>query len=190
MRRNHRYAGLWGRLALLLIVPLAAWADLSGTVTVPAGSAVSLDTGIVSGSGGDILFSGGTLTAQGAAKAYDSGNVGLAGFNFYNLTILQSFGPLYSNRPLTPAAGDVIAVMTNGGNYAKALVTAVGASSIALQYLTYGATAAPPGPSITAVQNNYSYLQAGPCSLSRESILRIPERRWFNRAEGPESPPR
>jgi hypothetical protein len=39
------------------MIPVAAWADLSGTATIPAGSVLNLDTGIVSGSG-DLLYSG------------------------------------------------------------------------------------------------------------------------------------
>ena len=161
MRNNRTYTSLWSRCALLLMVAPAAWADLSGTVTVPAASAVSLDTGIVSGSGGDILFSGTTLTAQGAAKTFDTGNGQLAAFNSFTLATLQQLASLYSATAFSPVAGHVIAVLTSGGNYAKALVTAVSASSITFQYLTYGANAAPAGPSISAVQNNYSYLQPG-----------------------------
>src|SRR5215831_726246 len=60
----------------------------------------------------------------------------------------------------------VIEVKTNGGNYAKVLVTASSSTSITFQYTTYGATTSGGGggggtPAITAVQNNYSYIAQG-----------------------------
>lgn len=146
---------------LSLTVPIGAWADLSGIATVPANSTLNLDTGGVFTSGGDLLYSGGKLTAQASAKAIDAGNILLAGFNIFNLAVLQSYTPGLSNLPITAVAGDVIVVLTNGGHYAKALVTAISGTSLTLQYLTYGSSAAPAGPAITAVQNNYSYLQVG-----------------------------
>ncbi len=147
--------------ALSLMIPCAAWADLSGIATVPANSALNLDTGAVATSGGDLLFNGSKLTAQGSAKAIDAGNIQLSGFNIFTQGVLQSYGPGLSNLSFTASVGDVFVVLTNGGNYSKALVTALSASSVTLQYLTYGSSAAPSGPAITAVQNNYSYLQVG-----------------------------
>ncbi len=145
---------------LLLMIPVAAWADLSGTATIPAGSALNLDTGIVSGSG-DLLYSGTQFTAQGKAKAFDDGNVGLAGFNFVTLAFLQASAPAMSNQPFKAVAGDIIDAMSSSGNFSKILVTAISGTSATVQYLTYGAAAAAPAPSVTAIQNNYSYLQAG-----------------------------
>ena len=153
------YAGA-AACALALLIPIPARADLSATKTVNANSTISLDTGTTATSGGDLLFDGTKLTPQGSAKAYDGGNLS-AEFSEINQTALQAFASLLSPAAITPAANDVIAVLTNGGNYAKVLVTAVSTSSITLQFVTYGASSTPSGPSITAVQNNYSYLLAG-----------------------------
>jgi uncharacterized protein (TIGR03437 family) len=107
------------------------------------------------------LFSGSKFTAQGNAKAIDAGNLQSFGFSEFNLAVLQSYSPGLSNLPFTGTQGDVIVVLTNGGHYAKILITAISSTSATLQYLTYGVTGPPAGPSITAIQNNYSYLQAG-----------------------------
>jgi len=149
----------WAVLGLL--IPLSAWADLSGTATVPANSMLNLGTGAVAASGGDILFTGTTIIAQGKAGTYDNGTIYLGGFNIIGLTTLQALQPVLTQDPETPVVGDVIAVYTNGGLYSKVLVTAISTSSITLQYYTYGAASTPAGPAISAIQNNYSYIQAG-----------------------------
>jgi hypothetical protein len=41
------------KLALVLALPIAAWADITSTATVNAGSKFSFDTGAVVTSGGD-----------------------------------------------------------------------------------------------------------------------------------------
>jgi len=148
-------------IALFLAIPAASWADFSGTATVPAGSALNLDTGAVSTTGGDVLFNGTTLTAQGSAKAFDSGNQMLGGFNLDDLGVLEAFLPVMTNDPVTAKVGDVLAVLTGGGYYSKVLVTAIGAASVTLQYLTYGVSAPAAAPAIATVQNNYSYLLPG-----------------------------
>jgi uncharacterized protein (TIGR03437 family) len=140
---------------------MVVWADLTGTVTVNAGSELNLSTGAVSNSGGDLLFSGSQFTAQGSAVALDAGNLQSFGFDLFNLADVQAYAPDMSNRPFTAQQGDVIVMLTNGGYYAKILVTAISTTSATLQYVTYGAAAAPTGPAISAIQNNYSYLQAG-----------------------------
>ena len=148
-------------IALFLAIPAAAWADFSGTTTVATGSALNLDTGAVSTSGGDLLFNGTTLTARGSAKAYDAGNLLLSGFNLYTQSLLEAFQPVMTNNPITAKVGDVLAVLTTGGYYSKVLVTAVSSASVTLQYLTYGVSAPAAGPAIKTVQNNYSYILAG-----------------------------
>jgi len=122
---------------------------------------LNLATGALVASGGDLAFTSGKLTAAGSAKAYDAGNLLLGGFNLLIQSTLQAFEPVMSSLPITPAVGDVVAVLTNGGLYAKVLVTDISGGGITLQYLTYGASSAPAGPAIKNVQNNYSYLLRG-----------------------------
>jgi uncharacterized protein (TIGR03437 family) len=146
---------------LFLMSPIAAWADFTGTVTVPAGSGLNLATGAVSTGGGDLVYTGSQFQPQGAAKGLDAGNLGSFGFSLDDLSVLQSYTPGLENLPFAAVEGDLIVLLTNGGYYAKILVTAISSSSATLQYDTYGVNAAPAGPAISAVQNNYSYLQAG-----------------------------
>lgn len=153
------------RAFLLFIFPIAAWADVSGIATVPAGSSLNLATGLVASSGGDLLFTGSQFTPQGAARAIDMGNLQIGGFNLISQATVQAndpgFNALPANFSVTAVQGDVLAVRTLGGYYAKVLVQSISSSSTTLQYLTYGAAATTTPPAITAVQNNYSYLQAG-----------------------------
>ena len=144
----------------LFLIPIAAWADLNGTVTLNAGSAINLATG-ATGSSGDLLYSGTTFTAQGTAGALDAGNLQSFGFTEFGLANLQAYAPGLSTQPFKATQGDLLVVRTTGGYYSKILITAISSSSATLQFLTYGVTAAPVGPAITAIQNNYSYLQAG-----------------------------
>ena len=57
-------------------LPIAALADVTGTPTLTASTALSLDTGTAGSSGGDILWSGSSLTSQGNAGIYNIGNFG------------------------------------------------------------------------------------------------------------------
>jgi uncharacterized protein (TIGR03437 family) len=148
---------------LTLTCPLAALADLKGTPTLAANTALSLDTGATSASGGDILWSGTNMTPQGKATAVNFGALGSAGFGVLTQQTLSVL-PGYSASPLsasTLVVNDVFAVKTNGGNYAAVLVTAVSGTSITLQFTTFGVTGAASGPTITSVLNNFSYTPAG-----------------------------
>jgi uncharacterized protein (TIGR03437 family) len=150
-----------GIAILALAFPLAASANVTGTPTLSANMALSLDTGTTSSSGGDVLWSGATMTPQGKATAYSLGPVGSSAFAVFTQSTLSSFGPLYTSAAIpasTLVVGEVFAVHTNGGNYAAVLVTAVSGSSITLQFTTFGVNS---GPTITAVQNNYGNIPAG-----------------------------
>jgi len=145
---------------LTLILPVAALANLTGTPTLTANTALSLDTGATSSSGGDILWSGTAMTPQGKATALNIGGLGAAGLGVLTQSTLSSL-PGYSQSPIPAATltvNDVFAVKTNGGNYAAVLVTAVSGSSITLQFTTFGVNS---GPTITQVLNNFSYIPAG-----------------------------
>ncbi len=158
--RNQLSTTLIGILAL--IFPIGAIADLNSTVTLTANSAVSLDSGATSTSGGDLLWSGSTLTPQGKAGAFNFGNFGASSLSLLTQATLKTFP--YSQTALTASvltAGDLFAVRTNGGNYAAVLVTAQSGTSITLQFTTYGVSTAASGPAITQVLNNFSYIPAG-----------------------------
>jgi uncharacterized protein (TIGR03437 family) len=140
---------------------MAALADLSSTVTLAASQQLNLDTGAIGGSG-DLLFTGSAVSPQGAAMIFNVGSGGLAQFNLLTLTSLKSVPTSFYTQ--TPLGGgmlekdDVFQIRTNGGNYAKILITAVSPSSVTLQFTTYGSAG---GPGIATVQNNYSYLLPG-----------------------------
>ena len=157
------------RFAIAFIVfPIAAFADISGTVTVNSGQSLSLETGTAAASGGDLLWNGTTLAPQGSAKALNVSALGLSGASGYaalSQTILQAGlqAGLGSSSPISGlAVNSLLGAQDNNGNLAKLLVTAVSSSSISFQYTTYGATGgAPGGPTVTKVTNNYSYTPNG-----------------------------
>jgi uncharacterized protein (TIGR03437 family) len=168
-------SNVWNRVAVAFIVvlfPAGAFADISGTATISTGGSFSLDKGTNVSSSGDISFSGAGLTFVGSAKGGSLAALGVSGASAYasitqaELTALAS---LATNAPIPVASlsvNTILGVATNGGNASKLLVTAIVASpatatfSISFQYTTYE-TAAPNTPTITGVQNNYSYLVPG-----------------------------
>jgi uncharacterized protein (TIGR03437 family) len=161
--------------ALASAMPLAALAQ----------SNLSLDTGTTGGAGtGDVTFTGSSIAAVGSATLSQVGDVGPTVFSLeYNAgsfseMLLAAAQGGYSTAPVTGInfiVNDVIAVHTNGGNYAAMLVTALSGSSITLQYITYntsgtqiqsgtvtlGGQSGPTPPTVTEVQNNYSFIVPG-----------------------------
>jgi uncharacterized protein (TIGR03437 family) len=131
---------------------------------------LSLDKGTVASvatQGGDLLLSSGTLTFQGSASGTVLGNGTMILYNVLTQQLLQATSTSFQQTPIATsplvANAALIEVKTNGGNYAKLLVTAISSTSITFQYTTYGAAASGGGsaPAITAVQNNYSYIAQG-----------------------------
>lgn len=158
--------------ALALLFPIAASAassitlqyttyttatGTSGTVTLNAGQSVNLETGAAVSSGGDLAWDGTKLTPVGKAIAADLASLGLTGTTGYG-TLNQLFlqeglqAGLGSTSAVTPAQNDVIGVQDNSGNVAKLLVTSLSGG---------GSSGGSGGPTITAIQNNYSYLVPG-----------------------------
>ena len=151
-----------------MLLPAAAFADISGTTTLASGSTFNLDSGTTVTSGGDIKWTGTSITFVGTAKGgVIPGFTGDSNYSLITQQILQSVGALASTSPIPSASltvGTIFAVSTNGGNGAKLLVTSNSGGSLGLEYTTYGATGGgggPTGPSITGVQNNYSYILPG-----------------------------
>jgi uncharacterized protein (TIGR03437 family) len=154
----------WLAIGVLAIgFPIAALADVSGTAALQSNTALNLDTGATVASGGDILWNGSTIAPQGKAKAFNVGNLGAASFGALDKAQLPVFAVVASSAPIAASvlvAGDVFVVFTNGGNPAKVLVTGKSGGSITLQFTTFIA-AVPTSPTITAIQNNSSFIPAG-----------------------------
>jgi len=140
------------------------WADESRSVTLAAHTFLNLDSGSVSRTGGDILWDGSALTAQGAARLFNVGKVGPRVYR--SISARRASSVSYNSAPIlagTLIGGDVFGVHTNSGHYAKVMVTAANAGALSLQYTLFGtaAAAAASAPSITQVLNNYSYVLQG-----------------------------
>jgi uncharacterized protein (TIGR03437 family) len=155
----------WSTMAALTVLcPAAAWANLSSTQTLSANAQFSFDTGAIVTSGGDIEFTGTSITMEGNATAYGVGT-GSAVYSSMTQLTLSSLSPVYSSAAVSPlSVNQVIAVHTNGGNYAAFLITAVSSTSLTFQFTTFGVsggTPPPSGPTVTGLQNNYSNLLPG-----------------------------
>jgi uncharacterized protein (TIGR03437 family) len=138
------------------------WADESGSVTLAAHTFLNLESGAASHAGGDILWDGSALTAQGATGLYNVGKVGQRVFRSIDARRASSVS--YKSATIfagTLIAGDVFGVHTNSGHYAKVIVTAANNGSLSLQYTIFSTAAAASAPSITQVLNNYSYVLPG-----------------------------
>jgi len=160
---SHRF----NRSAVVILAALFPIAAFSQTATLSIGTALSLDTGTTSTSGGDILWSGTAMKPQGNATAFNVGNGGSAEFGQLTQASIEEFASLslLSNSAIPASSlttGDIFVALTNGKNYSKVLVTGTSGTSITLQYTTYGGTGGGSGgPTITGVQNNYSYILPG-----------------------------
>ncbi len=156
------------RLLPALFFPAILLADLNQTNLLTAGNTINLETGVVGSSGGDIQWTASGITPQGTAKAlHIYSNWPLAQFGTISVLVV-SLLPGYSNATIPPSklnVGDVIGVHTNGGHWAKIIVTAT-SSTITLQFTTFGVPAGPGSgnagpPAITAVVNNSSLIPGG-----------------------------
>jgi uncharacterized protein (TIGR03437 family) len=147
---------------MILACPMAALADVSNTVTLSSGQHYSFDTGTASSSGGDIAFSGTSITFVGSAGGFSLGVSGpsasLVYGEFTTAASLQFF--MYSATPISGAslaATEIFAVQTNGGHYAIVLISTVSGSSLSIQYTAFGVTGNSNVPTITAVLDAGSY---------------------------------
>lgn len=156
-------------LTLAFAFPVAVRADLNQTNVLTAGTTINLDTGVTGTSGGDIQWTASGLTPQGSATAlhiYDDWPIA----QFQTISILVVSGiPGYSNATIAPknlGVGAVIGVHTNSGHWAKVIVTAASATSITVQFTTFGVAAGAGSgnagpPTITAIVNNSSFIGPG-----------------------------
>ena len=138
--------------------PIAAQMNVTGTQTLASGQKLNLDTGAVSAVSGDIYWiSSGQIVAF-ASATIATVPASLTAPNFSSITQAQLLAYTYNQSVIYgPAAGNIFAVHTNGGNYAAVLVTAVAPdqSTITLQFITFTA------PTISQVINNYSLVPPG-----------------------------
>ncbi len=145
-------------------LPTAAWGDISGQVTLAVDTSLNLDTGVTASTGGDIFFTGTSILLGGRASALNFSEPGYVEFDALTLAGLSMITVInYSQSSIggtSLTAGDVFAVYTNGGHYAKVLITGVSSQLVSLQYTTYGASV-PGGPAIVLVENNYSFILPG-----------------------------
>jgi len=128
-------------LVLALAFPVAALADASGSLTIAPNTNFSFDNGTSGSSGGDIRWTGPEITFVGNAAGVNFGQQGAAGYNNltqYSLTSAYSEGAYNTTPIISLATGEVFAVFTNGGNYAKVLIISVSATALQFQYVTYG----------------------------------------------------
>jgi uncharacterized protein (TIGR03437 family) len=155
---------LYCRTVLLaLTLSTVAWASNNGTATLNAGQNFSFDSGSVVSSGGDITFTGTSITLVGTASINSEGAIGSTGFSGITQQILSGeySAGIFNQIPLSGPSlvvNEVFDIHTNGGNLATALITAVSSSAITFQYVTYGNGAT---PTIGALSNNYSYTLPG-----------------------------
>jgi hypothetical protein len=108
--------------------------SLSNTVILSSGQNINLETGAISSSGGDIRFTGTSITPVGSAGFFDAGTGGPATYNELTSALITTYGSvpsLFTTAPITGGSlvvNEVFVVKTNGGNFAKVLITAVAAS--------------------------------------------------------------
>ena len=163
--------GRFALSALAFAFPIAAFANLNQTTTLPAsGQAnLNLETGATATSGGDIQWSSSGITPQGSATAlHIYSGWPLSEFDTISIIVVSGL-PGYSQAPIPRAmlaVGDVFGVHTNGAHWAKVIVTATTATSITLQFTTFGVAAGNGGgstgpPTITSIRNNSSGIPAG-----------------------------
>jgi uncharacterized protein (TIGR03437 family) len=168
MRRHFAVPAIVG-----LALSFAARADLVGTVTLASGDRYSFDTGETFSAGsaaGDIRFSGTSVASQGNVGIYNYKTSGAAGTTLYNSITQQTLSALPSSSYSTSAtlnaaalvAGDVLAVHTTGGYFAKVLITSYTSNSLGLQYATFGApSGGASAPMITAIENAATNIPPG-----------------------------
>ena len=149
--------------ALILAFPIAALADLSGTPTLAAGTTLNLDTGATATTGGDILWNGSIITIQGNASAYPFLSLASQFGNISQAVLQAAYAAgQFSNAYTFPVSTNaIIGLRTNGGNFAKILILGQTGTSVNLEFVTFGASSAAGGPTITQVLNNYGLVPAG-----------------------------
>lgn len=138
--------------AVILALPIAALADVSGTgVTIASGSSFSLDSGKVVSSGADFSWNGTAATPQNSATGVDlaitpvaalySGSSGYSTLVQEGQALISSFsalfGPYLKTNPITPGVSDILVFKTNAGNYAAVLVDNISGGAVTIDFHTF-----------------------------------------------------
>ena len=144
---------------LLLLVPLAALADVTNGLVLQTNNGLNLDTGskVVAGSG-DLLWTGSSLVPQGRATSVTLGALGISGYNALTQAALNGSKSAATSTAIQSSslpATEVVAVFTNGGHPAKLYISTNSGGSLSVLFTTY-TSAASSGPVVTSVLNNSS----------------------------------
>jgi hypothetical protein len=120
---------------LLLLVPLAALADVTNGLVLQTNNALNLDTGskVVAGSG-DLLWTGSSLVPQGRATAVTLGALGISAYNALTEAALNGSQSAATSTAIPSSslpATEVVAVFTNGGHPAKLYISTDSGGSLA-----------------------------------------------------------
>ncbi|HTR39480.1 MAG TPA: hypothetical protein VMH80_26585 [Bryobacteraceae bacterium] len=144
---------------LTLALPVAALANVNGSVLLQTNMALNLESGAVSSSGGDFLWDGNNLTPQGVAKIGGPLHIGATDFADSN----QSFWANYqseANSKAIPAAklvpGDAVIVVTTAGHLGAAFIASNSGGTIWFMYVTFGVSGSASVPVVGSVLNNSS----------------------------------
>jgi len=141
-----------------------AMADLSETTILQTNMTLSLETGAVAGSGGDILWEESAISPQGGAKLRNIGSLGLTNFTGLPQSYFAPQAAAATSAPIPAASltpGDAFVAVTNNGHTAKVLILANSAGSITLQFTVFGISPPAGVPLITQAVNNSSYIPPG-----------------------------
>src|SRR5712691_3667078 len=179
-----------GRLTLPLFVFLGtslvsrAQVVSSGTVEIPGTFEFDFDAGVITGSpAADVFWEQFTATTRALQPTNGASIVNLGtSVNFSSLTPAQLQALTYgssgidgSNGTSLLVVGDVFAVRTNSGNYAKAVVSkpldSQQNNGLIIQWATYPRPA--PGPTLTSISPNSGVRGATvPVSLTGANFVR------------------
>lgn len=143
-----------------LLTPVAALADVTGTPTLNPGQELTMSTGAVGTSGGDLQWTGTQISFLSGAKAFILGPSSVAEYNSFGLAEAEGDASAMTADPVRPEVNVFFLMETGGGSFAKVLITAQPGMTITLEFDTFGA-AAPVAPTISQVLNNYGLVPAG-----------------------------
>ena len=144
---------------LLLLVPLAAFADVTNGLVLQTNNALNLDTGSKVAAGpADLLWTGTSLVPQGNATAVTLGALGISAYNALPEASLNGSKSAATSAPIPSSslpATEVVAVFTNGGHAAKVYISTDSGGNLSVLFTTY-TSVAPKGPVVASVLNNSS----------------------------------
>lgn len=171
IRVNSRFVSIILRKCLpVLLLPCTLLADVSGTVMIPSGGQLDLDTGVVKASQdrqGDLYWSSlGGFPPSGILNLLHYGYMvpgrGIDVFNSLTAQTLAGYKYSTNGFGLSIQQGgiynaSVFALITKCGNYSKVLLLTID-NSLQVQFTTYIPNGGGACPSISEIFNNYTPL--------------------------------